>query len=102
MDERDAGACCVPEENGRILRLYFGLNLVAFATIARSGAAANTFIEPWLATVPPVRVGSPLPGAKPSVAAVRLASLAAVAAATAHFALPARDQLPPSCATENA
>ena len=82
------------KRTGRILLLYLGLNLAAFATIARSGAAQNAFIEPWLATV--------------LLAAWALRCLAqsrpwprsawpawlAVAAATAHFASPALDRLP--------
>jgi len=39
------------KRTGRILLLYFGLNLAGFATIAKAGAAQNYFIEPWLATV---------------------------------------------------
>ena len=35
----------------RILLLYFGLSVVAFATIAKAGAAQNYFLEPWLAIV---------------------------------------------------
>ena len=36
---------------GRLVFLYFALNLAAFATIAKAGAAQNYFIEPWLATL---------------------------------------------------
>jgi hypothetical protein len=41
----------IRDGGGRILLLYFGLNVVAFATIAKAGAAQNYFLEPWLATV---------------------------------------------------
>lgn len=36
---------------GRVLLLYLGLNLAAFATIAKAGAAQNYFLEPWAATL---------------------------------------------------
>ena len=82
------------KRTGRILLLYFGLNLAGFATIAKAGAAQNCFIEPWLATVllaawafRCLRQGRPW---------LRLAWPAwlAVAAATAHFAYPSLDRLP--------
>ena len=36
---------------GRVFVLYWLLNLVGLATIAKAGAAQNYFIEPWLATL---------------------------------------------------
>ncbi len=36
---------------GRMLLLYFGLNLASLATIAKAGAAQNYFLEPWAATL---------------------------------------------------
>ena len=82
------------KRTGRLLLLYFGLNLAAFATIAKDGAAQNYFIEPWLATVllaawalRCLRQGSPWPSwAWPA--------WLAVAAATAHCAYPSLDRLP--------
>ena len=35
----------------RLLFIYWVLNLLGFATIAKAGAAQNYFIEPWIATV---------------------------------------------------
>ena len=37
--------------SGRVFVLYWLLNLVGLATIAKAGAAQNYFIEPWLATL---------------------------------------------------
>ena len=82
------------KRTGRILLLYFGLNLAAFATIAKAGAAQNYFIEPWLATVllaawalRCLRQGRPWPrSAWPA--------WLAVAAATANYAYPSLDRLP--------
>jgi hypothetical protein len=79
---------------GRPYLLYFLLNLANFATIAKSGAAQNYFIEPWLATL--------------LVAAVSLRALAErfaplrpwwpaalfLAAAVANYAYPSLDRLP--------
>ena len=36
---------------GRMLLVYFGLNALALATIAKAGAAQNYFLEPWAATL---------------------------------------------------
>lgn len=79
---------------GRILLLYFWLNLAGFATIAKAGAAQNYFIEPWLATVLLAawalrclrQGGSWLQPAWPA--------WLAVAAATANYAYPSLDRLP--------
>jgi hypothetical protein len=82
------------KRTGRLLLLYFGLNLAAFATIAKAGAAQNYFIEPWLATV--------LLAAW-ALRCLRLArpwalwawpAWLALAAATAHHAYPSLDRLP--------
>jgi 4-amino-4-deoxy-L-arabinose transferase-like glycosyltransferase len=42
----------VLEGPGRLLLVYFLLNLAGLATIAKAGAAQCYFIEPWLATLP--------------------------------------------------
>jgi len=83
------------KRTGRILLLYFGLNLAGLATIAKAGAAQNYFIEPWLAAVLLaawalrclLRQGGPwLRSAWPACLAV--------AAATANYAYPSLDRLP--------
>jgi hypothetical protein len=82
------------KRTGRILLLYFGLNLVAFATIAKSGAAQNYFIEPWLATVLLAAWALRcLRQCRPWALSFWPAWLA-VAAATAHCAYPSLDRLP--------
>ena len=82
------------KRTGRILLLYFGLNLLAFATIARSGAAQNYFIEPWLATVLLAAWALRcLRQSRPWALSLWPVWLA-VAAATAHYAYPSLDRLP--------
>jgi len=82
------------KRTGRILLLYFGLNLLAFATIARSGAAQNYFIEPWLATVLLAAWALRcLRQSRPWAQSLWPVWLA-VAAATAHYAYPSLDRLP--------
>ena len=82
------------KRTGRLLLLYFGLNLAGFATIAKSGAAQNYFIEPWLATVllaawalRCLRQGRPW-------ALSAWPVWLAMAAATADYAYPTLDRLP--------
>jgi hypothetical protein len=82
------------EATGRILLLYFGLNLAGFATIAKEGAAQNYFLEPWLATV---LLGAwALRGL--GERSLRLRTLwpavVAAAAAVANYAYPSLDRLP--------
>jgi hypothetical protein len=79
---------------GRILLLYFGLNLAGFATIAKAGAAQNYFLEPWLATLllgawALRSLGERAPGLRPVWPA-----LLAAAAAVANYAYPSLDRLP--------
>jgi hypothetical protein len=82
------------KRTGRILLLYFGLNLLAFATIAKAGAAQNYFIEPWLATVLLAAWALRcLRQSRPCALSFWPAWLA-VAAATAHCAYPSLDRLP--------
>ena len=79
---------------GRVLLLYFGLNLAGLATIAKAGAAQNYFLEPWAATL--LLAGFALraaPGRFPALRSWRLAVLL-VAAAVAHYAYPSLDRLP--------
>jgi hypothetical protein len=79
---------------GRILLLYFGLNAVAFATIAKAGAAQNYFLEPWLATV---LLGAwalrSLQERLPRLRTLWPAVLAG-AAALANYSYPSLDRLP--------
>jgi hypothetical protein len=88
---------------GRVLLLYFGLNLAALATIAKAGAAQNYFLEPWAATL--LLAGFSLRAAGerfPALRAWRLAVLLA-AAVVAHYAYPSLDRLPQALrAPENA
>jgi hypothetical protein len=82
------------KRTGRILALYFGLNLAAFATIAKAGAAQSAFIEPWLATVLLAAWALRcLVQSRPWPRSAWPAWLA-VAAATAHCAFPSLDRLP--------
>jgi hypothetical protein len=82
------------KRTGRILLLYFGLNLAAFATIAKAGAAQNYFIEPWLATVLLAAWAFRcLRQSRPWALSAWPAWLA-VAAATANYAYPSLDRLP--------
>jgi hypothetical protein len=79
---------------GRVLLLYLVLNLAAFATIAKAGAAQNYFLEPWAATLllggHAVRA---LCARFPALAAWRAALLLAAALA-ATYAYPAAHRLP--------
>lgn len=79
---------------GRILLLYFGLNLLGFATIAKEGAAQNYFLEPWLAAV---LLGAwalrALEERAPRLRSLWPAVLAA-AAAVANYSYPSLDRLP--------
>ena len=82
------------KRTGRVLLLYFWLNLAGFTTIAKAGAAQNYFIEPWLATVllaawalRCLRQGRPW-------ALSFWPAWLTVAAATAHCAYPSLDRLP--------
>ncbi len=82
------------EGPGRLFLLYLLLKLVAFATIAKEGAAQNYFIEPWLAALPVAAIASRAlreRGERP-----RAWSLAALllAATVARYAYPANDRLP--------
>jgi hypothetical protein len=82
------------EGPGRILLLYFGLNALAFATIAKGGAAQNYFWEPWLATV--LLAAWALRSLRERAAWVRTLwpALLAVAAAVASYAYPSLQRLP--------
>ena len=79
---------------GRVLLLYFGLNLAALSTIAKAGAAQNYFLEPWAATILLAAfslraLGEARPRLREWSAAVLLAG-----AAVARFAYPSLDRLP--------
>jgi hypothetical protein len=79
---------------GRVLLLYFVLNLAALSTIAKAGAAQNYFLEPWAATILLAAValrvlGDARPRARDWSPAIVLA-----AAAVARFAYPSLDRMP--------
>jgi hypothetical protein len=79
---------------GRLVLLYFGLNLLGFATIAKEGAAQNYFLEPWLAAVllgawALRRLGDRAPRLWSQWPAVL-----AAAAAVANYSYPSLDRLP--------
>jgi hypothetical protein len=79
---------------GRLFGLYCALNLAAFATIAKAGAAQNYFIEPWLAILLLAAfalraLGERWPSLRPSWPAVLLA-----AAAVANYSYPSLDRMP--------
>ena len=82
------------EGTGRILLLYFGLNALAFATIAKGGAAQNYFWEPWLATV--LLGGWALRSLRERASWVRTLwpALLAVAAAVASYSYPSLQRVP--------
>jgi len=79
---------------GRVLLVYFLLNLANFATIAKAGAAQNYFLEPWAAAV--LLAGLALRALgdhRPSAWHWRWAALL-LAAAVARYAYPSLDRLP--------
>ena len=79
---------------GRMLLVYFGLNLLALATIAKAGAAQNYFLEPWAATLLLATfAGRTLLDRVPRVEPWRWAFLLA-AAAVASLAFPSLHRLP--------
>ena len=82
--------------SGRILLLYFGLNVAAFATIAKAGAAQNYFLEPWLATVLVGAWALRSLSLKERWAPLRTLwpAVIAVAAAVANYTYPSLDRLP--------
>jgi hypothetical protein len=79
---------------GRVLLLYFGLNLAALSTIAKAGAAQNYFLEPWAATI--LLAGFALRVLAGTRRPVRdwSAAILLAAAAVARFAYPSLDRLP--------
>lgn len=82
---------------GRPYLLYFLLNLASLATIAKSGAAQNYFIEPWLATL--LLAAASLRGLGERFAQLRpwwpaALLLAAAVPAAANYAYPWLDRLP--------
>jgi hypothetical protein len=81
---------------GRLLILYWGLNLVALVTIAKAGAAQNYFIEPWLATVAATAVAWPAFVAKLSRPGPVVAGLILAAAAVALYTDGTAHRPPPS------
>jgi hypothetical protein len=79
---------------GRLFVIHLLLKLLAFATIAKEGAAQNYFIEPWLAALLAAAVAlRALTARFPGFASWRPAVLLA-AVVTAHLAYPSLDRLP--------
>ena len=79
---------------GRVLLLYFVLNLAGLATIAKAGAAQNYFLEPWAATLLLAAFSLRAAGEHfPALRSWRFAVLLA-AAAVAHLAYSSLDRLP--------
>jgi hypothetical protein len=79
---------------GRVLVLYFGLNAVAFATIAKAGAAQNYFLEPWAAAILAGALALQTLGERrPAVRRLDVVALLVVAAC-ARFAYPQLERLP--------
>jgi hypothetical protein len=79
---------------GRLLLVYFLLNLAGLATIAKAGAAQCYFIEPWLATLPVAAwalraLGERYRALRPQWPVVLLA-----AATVSNYAYPSLDRLP--------
>jgi 4-amino-4-deoxy-L-arabinose transferase-like glycosyltransferase len=80
--------------SGLVFLLYFLLNLAGLATIAKSGAAQNYYLEPWLATVLLAAVA--LRALEERFAAIRTwwPAIALAAAVAADFAYPSLHRLP--------
>jgi hypothetical protein len=80
---------------GRLILIYWLLNLAGLATIAKAGAAQNYFIEPWLATLLAAAVALPaLAGGLPQLTMSSTLALLA-SAAVAHYTSPDGHRLPP-------
>jgi 4-amino-4-deoxy-L-arabinose transferase-like glycosyltransferase len=79
---------------GRLVFLYFALNLAAFATIAKAGAAQNYFIEPWLATLLLAALALRALGRRVPALAAGWPAVLLVAAAVANYAYPSLDRMP--------
>jgi 4-amino-4-deoxy-L-arabinose transferase-like glycosyltransferase len=79
---------------GRLLLVYCVLNLIAFATIAKAGAAQNYFIEPWLAIL--LLAGFALRALRERFATFRswAPALLLVSAAVANYSFPSLDRIP--------
>jgi hypothetical protein len=80
--------------SGRVLLVYFVLNVASLSTIAKAGAAQNYFLEPWAATLllaafSLAALGETLEAARRWRWAVLLA-----AAAVANYSYPSLDRLP--------
>jgi 4-amino-4-deoxy-L-arabinose transferase-like glycosyltransferase len=78
----------------RVLVLYWALNGIGLATIAKSGAAQNYFIEPWLATLlAAAAVGRQVLESRPTLALAGELALGLAALLAAH-GNPKADRLP--------
>jgi len=79
---------------GRVYLLYFLLNLAGLATIAKSGAAQNYYLEPWLATLLLAAVALRALGARFAALGAWWPAVLLAAAATANYAYPSLHRLP--------
>jgi hypothetical protein len=70
---------------GRLMLIYWLLNMVALATIAKAGAAQNYYIEPWLSTVLLAAVALPIVAARAPTPEGWATGALLVAALSAHF-----------------
>lgn len=82
------------ERAGRILLLYLALSLAGFVAIAKSGAAQNYFLEPWLATI--LAAGWALRGLRERVPGLGAywAAWLAIVAAVAQYSYSSQRWLP--------
>jgi hypothetical protein len=79
---------------GRVLFLYFALNVAALSTIAKAGAAQNYFLEPWAATVLLAAYAVRVLGERRPAAGRWSAAIVLAAAAAARFSYPSLERLP--------
>ena len=79
---------------GRLLAVYFALNLANFATIAKAGAAQNYFIEPWIATVLLGALALRALGERFPRLGAQWPAVLLLCAAVANYAYPSLDRMP--------
>lgn len=79
---------------GRVLLLYFALNLAALSAIAKAGAAQNYFLEPWAATILLGAFALRALGERFAAAGGARTAVLLAAAAAASFSYPSLHRLP--------